>query len=125
MEDCLLKPSLLNLVCLRVALLSCSGGLVVQIFKDILQKMLSLRGITYEGDDDQTESTRPEGTMYGFTAQNIQKVFPELVTEDAQGYLQTAYGTYDAMYVEAIRALYTLVQQQQEELDALKAQTRN
>ena len=48
---------------------------------------------------------RPEGTQYGFTAQNIQEVFPELVTEDADGFLQTAYGTYDAMYVEAFRAL--------------------
>ena len=73
--------------------------------EDILQKMLSLRGITYEWDDDVTGSQRPEGTMYGFTAQNIQKVFPELVEEDNLGFLQTAYGTYDAMTVEAIRAL--------------------
>jgi|GEM_PF-2753792 len=44
--------------------------------------------------------------MYGFTAQNIQEVFPSLVEEDNLGYLQTAYGTYDAMYVEAIKALH-------------------
>ena len=48
---------------------------------------------------------RPEGTQYGFTAQNIQEVFPELVTVDADGFLQTAYGTYDAMYIEAFRVL--------------------
>ena len=35
----------------------------------------------------------------------IQEVFPTLVEEDNLGYLQTAYGTYDAMTVEAIRAL--------------------
>ncbi|MCB0577388.1 MAG: tail fiber domain-containing protein, partial [Saprospiraceae bacterium] len=70
-----------------------------------LQKLMTLRGITYEWADHQTGTKRPEGIQYGFTAQNIRQVFPELVKEDAQGYLQTAYGTYDAMYVEAIRAL--------------------
>ncbi|MCB0573439.1 MAG: tail fiber domain-containing protein, partial [Saprospiraceae bacterium] len=70
-----------------------------------LQKLMTLRGITYEWNDHQTGTKRPEGIQYGFTAQNIRQVFPELVEEDARGFLQTAYGTYDAMYVEALRAL--------------------
>ncbi|MCB9336652.1 MAG: tail fiber domain-containing protein [Lewinellaceae bacterium] len=73
---------------------------------EMLEKLLALQGITYEWDDDKTSSKRPEGVQYGFTAQNIQEVFPTLVEEDKLGYLQTAYGTYDAMTVEAIRALY-------------------
>ncbi len=56
-----------------------------------------------------------EGIHYGFTAQNIREVFPTLVEEDKLGYLQAAYGTYDAMTVEAIRAL-------SEEIEALKAE---
>ena len=71
-----------------------------------LQMLLSLKGITYEWADDQTGIQRPQGIQYGFTAQNIREVFPSLVKEDAQGFLQTAYGTYDAMFVEAIRALH-------------------
>ena len=72
----------------------------------MLQQMLSLKGITYEWNDTVTGNPRPTGKQYGFTAQNIQDVFPSLVTEDAKGYLQTAYGTYDAMTVESIRALH-------------------
>lgn len=87
---------------------------------DILQKMLSLKGVTYEWDDDKTGYKRPEGTQYGFTAQNIQEVFPELVTEDNLGYLQTAYGTYDAMYVESIRALLQKINDLESDLDQLK-----
>ena len=82
-----------------------------------LDKLLSLKGITYEWNDDKTGKDRPEGIQYGFTAQNIQAVFPSLVQEDAQGYLQTAYGTYDAMYVEAIRAL-------QNQITALKKENK-
>ena len=70
-----------------------------------LNAMMNLKGITYEWNDQNHENVRPEGIQYGFTAQNIQAVFPHLVSEDNQGYLQTAYGTYDAMYVESIRAL--------------------
>jgi len=73
--------------------------------------MLQLQGISYEWDDTQTGSKRPEGIMYGFSAQNIQEVFPTLVSSDHLGFLQTAYGTYDAMYVESIRALYNRIQQ--------------
>ena len=76
-----------------------------------LQRLLALRGVTYEWDDDKTGSRRPEGVQYGFTAQNIQTVFPTLVEEDKLGYLQTAYGTYDAMTVEAIRALHSLLRE--------------
>jgi len=71
-----------------------------------LNKLLQLQGITYEWNDNRADYERPEGVQYGFTAQNIQEVFPHLVSEDNEGYLQTSYGTYDAMYVEAIRTLY-------------------
>ncbi len=73
--------------------------------EEMLNQLLALQGIRYEWNDDQTGNDRPEGIQYGFTAQNIQEVFPSLVSEDNLGYLQTAYGTYDAMTVEALRAL--------------------
>ena len=71
----------------------------------MLDKLLTLQGVTYEWNDTITGNDRPTKLQYGFTAQNIQAVFPTLVTEDNYGFLQTAYGTYDAMTVEAIRAL--------------------
>ena len=78
--------------------------------QETLARLLALKGVTYEWADDKTGTDRPQGIQYGFTAQNIQEVFPTLVEEDAQGYLQTAYGTYDAMYVEAIRALLNRIE---------------
>ena len=87
-----------------------------------LQQLLQLQGITYEWNDDQTGYHRPEGAQYGFTAQNIQEVFPTLVQEDADGWLQTAYGTYDAMYVEAFRAVVQRMEKLERENRELKAQ---
>lgn len=71
----------------------------------MLDRLLMLEGISYEWDDTITGYTRPEGIQFGFIAQNIQQAFPTLVEEDNIGYYQTAYGTYDPMMVEAIRAL--------------------
>ncbi len=88
----------------------------------MLQQMLSLNGITYEWNDTTTGNPRPTGIQYGFTAQNIQEVFPTLVTEDAKGYLQTAYGTYDAMTVESIRALHNRIKALEKENKALRTE---
>ena len=95
----------------------------------MLHNLLSLQGVTYEWNDNKTGNDRPTGIQYGFTAQNIQTVFPTLVQKDNLGYLQTAYGTYDAMTVEAIRALNdkierqdTHIQQLVKEKEALKTQ---
>jgi hypothetical protein len=73
--------------------------------EEVLEKLLQLKGITYEWNDDKTGNQRPTGIQYGFTAQNIQSVFPSMVKTDNLGYLQTAYGDYDPMFIEAFRAL--------------------
>ena len=85
-----------------------------------LQRLLKLQGVNYEWDDQQTGKYRPLGIQYGFIAQNIQKPFPTLVLEDSQGFLQTAYGTFDAMMVESLRALYQNLQHTKRKSDALE-----
>jgi hypothetical protein len=91
----------------------------IQPFHGALQKLQQLNGITYYWNDDKTGTIRPVETQMGFTAQNIQKVFPELVSTDAQGYLQTAYGTYDALYVEAIKELLKRIEVLEEKIKSL------
>jgi hypothetical protein len=86
-----------------------------------LDKLLQLRGVQYEWNDDQTGYPRPQGIQMGFTAQNVQEVFPEKVSTDAQGFLQTAYGTYDPLIVEAIRELKVENDLLKKELEAIKA----
>ncbi len=93
--------------------------------KTVLDKMLALKGITYYWNDTVTGSKRPTQLQYGFTAQNIQEVFPILVEEDSLGYLQTAYGTYDAMYVESMRALQQQIDAQQAIIEAQKKENES
>ena len=80
-----------------------------------LQKLLQMRGVTYEWNDTKTGYKRPEGIQYGFIAQELMKVFPENVEKDNLGYYQTAYGTYDAMFVQAIKALSNKIEKLENE----------
>ncbi|MDC8000482.1 tail fiber domain-containing protein [Aequorivita todarodis] len=70
-----------------------------------LEKISRMNGVSYEWNDTQTGVPRPKGIQYGFIAQELMDVFPEKVVKDKQGFYQTAYGTYDAFYVQAIKEL--------------------
>ena len=87
----------------------------------MLEKLLAIQGVTYEWNDI-TGRPRPEGIQYGFIAQNVQEVFPSLVSEDDYGYLIMPYDTYDAMMVEGLRALNDKIERLEAENEALKAQ---
>ena len=68
------------------------------------------------------EGKRPEEIQYGFIAQNIQEVFPTLVSTDGLGFLQTSYGTLDAMKVEAMRALDNQIRELESQNAVLQTQ---
>jgi len=92
--------------------------------ENALQKIRMLRGVTYEWNDNKTGNIRPTGIQYGFIAQEIMEVFPSKVSKDNLGYYQTAYGDYDPLFVQAIKALdkkVKEVEKLQNEVDELKA----
>lgn len=89
--------------------------------QNALAKITQLQGITYKWADNATGMQRPAGEHMGFTAQNVQEVFPQLVVPDAQGFLQTAYGTYDALYVEAFKEMLKKIEQLEAKIKELES----
>lgn len=89
-----------------------------------LSRLTQLKGVSYYWNDTQTGITRPEGIQYGFIAQDLMKVFPEHVTKDNQGFYQTAYGTYDAFYVEAIKELNNQLDNKDGKIKLLEARLK-
>ena len=88
---------------------------------EALEKILQLRGVTYYWNDDKTGTVRPENLQIGFIAQEIAEIFPEKVTEDNLGFLQTAYGDYDPIVFQAIKALNDKIEKLENENSALKS----
>ena len=74
--------------------------------EDVLEKLMQLDGTFYEWKD----ADMPEGRQVGFVAQDVEKVFPELVRnnvrrQDGEDYKSVSYGQMTAPLVEAVKAL--------------------
>lgn len=102
--------------------------------KSSLQKVLALRPVTWYWKDD----VKKEGLQYGFIAQEVEKVFPEMVTEekwhDGSDKKFLSVGEMTPHVVEAIKEqhetitetteqvthLIEILKKQQKEIDRLR-----
>ncbi len=84
-----------------------------------LSGLLQLNGYTYSMKND-TAHTRE----YGLMAQDVQKIFPEMVSNiDAEGkYLGLSYIQFVPVLVEGMKEQQAIIEQQQKEIKALKQQ---
>ncbi len=82
---------------------------------NVLPSIKQLQGVTFNFKND------PQNiSQIGFIAQDVEKLFPQLVTTDSNGFKSIAYGQVSAVLVEAIKEQQNIIETQQEEIDALK-----
>lgn len=89
-----------------------------------LDKITNLRGVTYNWNDTQTGIERPTTIQYGFIAQELMEVFPDKVTKDGLGFYQTAYGDYDALFVQAFKELNNQLAEKNQRINELENQIK-
>ncbi|MFH0845893.1 MAG: tail fiber domain-containing protein [Patescibacteria group bacterium] len=70
----------------------------------VLENVMKLRGVKFEWKD----SELGVGDQIGFIAQEVEKVYPELVSTDQDGYKSVQYGKMTAVLVGAIQELTKL-----------------
>jgi len=93
----------------------------IETIDNALEKVQSLRGVTYDWDndafkeDDSTKKPNFTERATGVIAQDVEKVLPEAVRENEDGFKNVAYGNMVGLLIEAIK-------EQQEQIDALKKQ---
>jgi Chaperone of endosialidase len=87
----------------------------VQPVTGALDKITQLQGVTYDWRREEFPAKQFEaGTQLGFLAQEVEKVVPEAVRTDAEGYKAIAYEKLTAVLTEGVK-------EQQAEIGALKA----
>jgi hypothetical protein len=91
-----------------------------------LDRLLQLRGYTYEYNTDAVESRLAlPGTQIGLMAQEVERVFPDWVAKDEQGFRYVTERSTTALMVEALRDLRaekdTAIQTLRDENSLLKA----
>lgn len=81
----------------------------VKPIQNALNKITSLKGITYQWKD----SNMGKNEVIGLVAQEVENVFPEVVTNDEEGNKSIAYSKMVAPLIEAIK-------EQQQQIEALR-----
>jgi len=92
-----------------------------------LSKINSLQGVTYTWDSASFPTRNfPSGQQIGLIAQDVEKILPQLVHTDADGYKSLSYDKLTAVLIEAVKelkaenkALSTIVSSQQENIGGL------
>lgn len=83
--------------------------------KSVLKKVITINPITYHFKNTNTNS--PD-LQIGFSAQEIQQQFPELVSVDERGYLSIGYTRMSAVLLQAIK-------EQQQQIEDLKKEKQD
>jgi len=65
---------------------------------------LSLKGVNYEWKNPKDHANMT-GKQIGFIAQDVEKVFPQWVEKDGEGYKTLTLRGFEALAVESIREL--------------------
>jgi len=92
----------------------------IETIDNALGKVQSLRGVTFDWDNDAIKThnnQKPDFTerATGVIAQDVEKVLPEAVHENEDGFKNVAYGNMIGLLIEAIK-------EQQEQINYLKEQ---
>jgi hypothetical protein len=98
-------------------------------FKDEIKPMdksseaiLALKPVTFRYKKDIDAERTPQ---FGLVAEDVEKVNPDLVTRDAEGKVYTVrYDAVNAMLLNEFLKEHRTVQNQQKEIDALKAELK-
>jgi hypothetical protein len=87
----------------------------IEPIKNALDKVMGLNGVTFDWNNENYPNEQfKKGKDIGLIAQEVEKVLPEVVLTDSQGYKAIEYGNITALLVEGMK-------QQQKEINELKA----
>ncbi|KAB2871201.1 MAG: tail fiber domain-containing protein, partial [Bacteroidales bacterium] len=79
---------------------------------DALSRIVKLTGVIYNWRDDEFPEMKFDNkTHIGVIAQDVEKVFPELVNTDGKGYKAVAYDKLSVVLIEGIKQQQQQIQQ--------------
>jgi Chaperone of endosialidase/Head domain of trimeric autotransporter adhesin len=86
-----------------------------------LSSVLALNGIYYYWKKDEFPDMQfNDKRQLGFSAQEVEKLFPEIVMTDTNGYKSVDYGRLTPVLVEAVKEQQKQINEQQQGIDELK-----
>ncbi len=92
---------------------------------NVLSSVLQLTPVSYELKKEEfPELNFTEGTQVGLIAQDLENIFPQLVSTDNNGYKGIAYDKLSAILVQAVKEQQQQIDSQQQQIDELKGMVK-
>ncbi len=89
----------------------------IETLTNVLAKIAQLRGVQFEYKDQKKYASGPK---IGLIAQELQPVFPSMVTQGNNGYLKVDYTQLTGVLLQAIKEQQAKIEKQQSEIEELK-----
>ena len=87
-----------------------------------LESVMKLRGVSFDWRRDEFKDRNfGDRREIGLIAQEVEKIFPELVSTDSQGYRSIAYQNLVPVLIEAVKEQQKTIESQQKQIDEIKA----
>ncbi len=84
----------------------------IRLIPDAMNRLNQLKGVTYKYQTAKFENRDfPQGQSLGLIAQEVEKVFPELVVEDSEGYKAINYDGLIPVLIEALKEQQSRIEQ--------------
>ncbi len=94
--------------------------------EDALAKTMTLQGVSFSWDTiNNPNRNLSEGTHLGLIAQEVQPVFPEVVSTDANGYLYIDYSSLVPVLIESVKDLKYINDSLNQKLNDLETRLDN
>ena len=98
----------------------------VEPLSGTLDKLSQIDGVSYDMRTDEFPNmSLSKDRQIGFIAQDLEKVYPELIRTDEQGYKSVTYATMTPILLEAIKELNRKVEQLEEKNKQLFTQVKS
>jgi hypothetical protein len=89
--------------------------------QNVLPELQNLQGVRYNWrTDEYPEMNFEKETQIGLVAQEVEKIFPELVRTDGNGYKAVSYEKLSVVLLEGIKEQQQQIKSQQEQIDRLE-----
>jgi len=98
----------------------------IEPIENAMDKIRRIQGTTYEMKTDEFPDMHfGEGTQYGFIAQDLEKVIPEVTGQNAAGYYSVNYSMIIPLLTQALKEQDEAMTEMQAQIDELEAIIKN
>jgi hypothetical protein len=93
----------------------------IRSIPEALDMILTVKGIKYEWDLEAFPDMEfDEGDHYGFIAQELEKIIPEMVSAGTDGYKSVNYQKMNALLVEAVKQQQVMIEEKEKRIRDLE-----